>query len=98
MALFFPGKTNCIICNEVILRTKDAICFPAFLPNGHRLHRFSDGAFHIDCFQKWPDRESFEIIYKKYREIWENKPRNLKTLKEIEDWGKKAFGDLFDSI
>lgn len=94
MALFFPGKTACILCGQVILRSEDAIGFPAFLPKQHRLQRFSDSVFHIRCYQAWPEKTDFEQIYRKYLEIWDSRPRNLDSLKDIEDWGRDAFKDF----
>lgn len=97
MALFFPGKTTCVICKRVIPAQEDVIGTPAFLPQAHRLYEFADAAFHNECFQKWTEREVFESLYKQYCVIWDNRPSTLRSLREIEEWGKEAFKDLFNS-
>lgn len=94
MVAFFPGRTTCALCGAVIPSAEDCIGFPAFLRPDHRLHRYSDAAFHKTCFNEWPDREPFEEVYRRYRQIWDNRPRNLKTLDEIEAWGREAFKNL----
>lgn len=95
MALFFPGKTVCLLCTKVIFTDNEAISFPAFIPKSHSLHKFSDGVFHKICFQNWEERERFERLYQKNQEIWESRPKNLKTLDEIETWGRQAFSEIF---
>ena len=74
----------------------DHIGFPAFLPASHSLYKFSDAVFHTDCYMSWDKREKFDGLYQKYRDVWNSRPKNLKTLVEIETWGKQAFRDLFN--
>lgn len=95
MALIFPGKTTCSLCGEIVRNEDDVIGFPAFIPKTHRLHQFSEGVFHKTCFQSWEDKEEFESLYNRHQAIWESRPKNLKTLEEIDAWGKKAFEEIF---
>lgn len=94
MAIIILGKTDCGICGRPIERTSDATSFPAFLPPEHKLARFSDDAFHTACFDACPERPLVEAAYEKYRQIWESRPRGLRSLEEIEAWGKEAFRNL----
>lgn len=93
MALIFPGKTTCALCQRIIETEDEVIGFPAFLPSEHRFYRYSDAAFHRQCFQEWPDGPEFEHLYQRFRRIWESRPKNLASLEEIDAWGKKAFKD-----
>ena len=94
MALVLPGKTVCPLCGKVIEKGDEVTSFPAFLPSTHELSRFSDAAFHRDCFEKSPERSAVTALYERYRAIWESRPGHLKTLEEMEAWGKEAFKDF----
>jgi hypothetical protein len=94
MALFIPGKTICPICKQTIMDGMEIIAFPAFLPKGHALSKYSDAVFHRGCFEKAPHRDEVQSIYKRYCDIWESRPRNLKSLEEIEAWGREALKDF----
>ena len=94
MALMFSGSSTCLMCKKVIERTEDAVAFPAFLKAGHRLHWYSDGLFHRECFAASPDKEEVEKLYARFRQIWDDRPRDLKTLEEIEKWGRSAFKEF----
>ncbi len=91
MAIIIAGKTVCILCGKRIERGDDITSFPAFLPNTHELGRFSDAAFHRSCFEKSPERDAVMDLYERYRAIWDSRPRDLKTVEEMEAWGKEAF-------
>ena len=91
MAITIIGKTVCILCGTRIERNDDIISFPAFLPNTHELRRFSDAAFHRNCFENAPERDRVIDLYARYRAIWDSRPRELKTVEEMEAWGKEAF-------
>src|SRR5262249_169420 len=60
MALIFPGKTRCGICDKVIGEDDAIVAFPAFLRPNHPLWKYSDGAFHERCFNESPDRQAVE--------------------------------------
>ena len=94
MALMMPGRTTCLICENVIERSEDAVMFPAFLKAGHRLHSYSDGVFHRWCFAASLDKEEVERLFSRFRQIWDERPKDLKTVEEIEEWGKSAFKEL----
>lgn len=94
MAIIFLGNTPCGLCGEVLKSEDEIVAFTAFLPRGHPLHRYSDGAFHSHCFQEWPDAPEFERLYRDFRNTWESRPRNLTSLEEMEAWGRNAFPSL----
>jgi hypothetical protein len=94
MALFITGTTECLICGTVIERSEDVVAFPAFLKAGHRLQMYSDGVFHRWCYDASPDKEEIEKLYSRFRQIWDQRPRNLKSAEEIEKWEKSAFKEL----
>jgi hypothetical protein len=94
MVLHIPGKTKCLLCGKVIQQGVATVGFPAFLRPSHPLSRYSDAIFHANCFATCVDRESVDALYERYREIWEGRPRNLKSAAEVEAWGKEAFKDF----
>lgn len=94
MALILEGKTLCPICGNPIRTAAEATAFPAFLRPGHRFARFSDAAFHTSCFVSCPERQDVEAVFMKYEEIWKSRPAHLKSLSEIEAWGKEAFREF----
>lgn len=98
MALFFPGRTTCMLCDKTIDSKSPVVAFPAFLPPNHRFARFSDGVFHQSCFEAWEDHEKFQELFERFREVWQSRPRDVKTLEEMEAWGKQAFDGLFDEV
>jgi hypothetical protein len=94
MALLIRGKTKCPLCEKVITDNDDVIAFPAFLGANHPLSRFSDSAFHRTCFSTCPERAEVESLYRRYRKIWEQRPKDLKSAGEIDAWGKEAFKEF----
>lgn len=92
--MLIEGKTVCGICGMVIEHAADAKAFPAFLSRSHRLAKFSDAVFHSACFASCTEHDEVESLFRRYQEIWESRPKNLRTLAEIEAWGKEAFRDL----
>ncbi len=91
MALIVRGKTTCGICKKVLQEYEDVVSFPAFLPSAHDLSSFSDAAFHAVCLKGHPRGGDVERLYARYREIWDSRPTDLKTLEEVEAWGREAF-------
>ena len=94
LAIFIAGKTKCIECNEIIFSERNTVAFPAFIPTGHKYSKYSDGIFHRECFDKWSDRTEFDLLYQQYLQVWDNRPDNLTSIIEIEEWGRKAFEEL----
>lgn len=62
MAQFFPGKTECALCNAVIGPEDEPTLLPAFLARNHRLWQFSDASFHRRCYEAWSEREYIEDL------------------------------------
>ena len=94
MALVIPGKSVCHLCGAVLQEHDEVEAFPAFLPPSHELGDFSDAVFHSKCFEADPRAQDVRALYRRYREIWDSRPRDLKTLEEIEAWGRQAFKDF----
>ena len=94
MALLISGKTRRPICGEVIASESETASFPAFLRPTHPLFKYSDAVFHATCFAHSPDRDTVERLYQRYRVIWENRPKDIPSVAEIEAWGKKAFDEF----
>ena len=65
--------------------------FTAFLPNEHRLWRFSDSTFHRECFNRWSDHSYFLSLYQQWKEIMDSRPEVLGTLEEMQKWQEEAF-------
>ena len=60
MAIIICGKTQCVLCHEVIVSDDDIVATSHFIgdPNDS-LWRYSDAAFHRRCFIAWERREEF---------------------------------------
>lgn len=98
MGLLFPDKTICLICRKTISSSDDFESFPAFLPNSHPLHKYSEGIFHRGCYENWEKHEEFSDLYNRFRKVWDSRPKNLKTIDEINKWGAEAFTKFNDEI
>lgn len=89
MALVIKGRTPCGICGEPL--EEPIIGFPAFLGRDHELSGFSDAAFHERCFISHPRAADVTALYARFQAIWASRPLGLKTVAEIEAWGREAF-------
>jgi hypothetical protein len=94
MAIIIDGITECLICGKPLFAEEDIQAFPAFLKRKHPLNRYSDSAMHRQCYDACPDKEELDRLLKRFEEIWESRPRDLKTKEEIDEWGKAAFKDF----
>ena len=97
MAIIMRGKSKCRLCGEVLDASAQIVAFAAFLPATHELSRYSDAAFHAECFAKWSEREQFEKLYRRYQEIWSSRPMHLTSPSEIDAWGNEAFREFHAS-
>jgi hypothetical protein len=93
MALIIYGKTICQMCNKTLEKNDELKAYPAFLPYDHRFGKFSDAAFHKACAEADPDFQGVEDMFFVYKKIMDSRPRDLKSIEEIEAWGKEAFQD-----
>lgn len=91
MALILLGKTICSLCGLTLERGDEITSFPAFLRSDHEFGMFSDAGFHRSCFESHPRAGEVQALYDRYRAIWESRPRDLRTLEEMEAWGREAF-------
>lgn len=93
MALIIYGKSICRLCNKTLEKNDEIKAYPAFLPFDHRFGKFSDAAFHKVCAEADPDFQSVEDMFFVFKKIMDGRPRDLKSIEEIEAWGKEAFQD-----
>lgn len=70
--------------------------FPAFLNPSHKLGMFSDAAFHESCLSASPEGAEAQALFIKWQTIWESRPRDLRSVVEMDAWGKKAFASFGD--
>jgi len=94
MALVLRGETRCVFCGRPLMVDEAIDGFPEFLKPSHKLARFSDAAFHTNCYAKAPERAALEEVYGRYRAIWQSRPANLTTIEETEAWQREAFKDF----
>ena len=94
MALILRGKTPCGLCGAVMGDEDALVAFPAFLRPHHPLARFSDAAFHERCFGACPERDEVDVAYRRFREIWDSRPLDLKTESERNAWAQEAFREF----
>ena len=60
MALIFRGKSNCVLCGEIIATDHEIIATSHFVSKqDDPFWRYSDAVFHKDCFLEWEKREEF---------------------------------------
>jgi hypothetical protein len=93
MVMIIEGKSQCLLCQEVLDQNKKYTSYPAFLPRDHRYGRFSDAAFHTECFINDPDHEAVEDMLTAYKMILKSRPYDLKSMEQILTWEKEAFSD-----
>jgi hypothetical protein len=94
MATLLPGKTYCRLCGQTIAADDAVGGFPAFLKPTHRLGMFSDCIFHETCLAASADAAEAQALYEKWLAIWESRPLDLKTVAELDAWGKAAFAEF----
>ena len=90
MALVVLGKSTCALCEGVLEDGQDITAFPAFLPAKHRLWRYSDAAFHAQCFAAWSERPAFDALYQRAQALSNTRPRDVTTAAEMDAWGREA--------
>lgn len=55
MAIYLPEKTICKLCGEIIKASDRTVMCPPFSANKlDKLYFFSDGVFHLQCFNSNP--------------------------------------------
>jgi len=64
MALLLRGKTECLLCHEVIGKDDEVVGTTHFIADqADPLWRYSDAAFHKKCFDAWEGRDEFLARY-----------------------------------
>jgi hypothetical protein len=94
MAQLIRGKSKCGLCGQLIHTGDDVVAFPAFLPPSHVLFRFSDTAFHERCFSVCSERSEIEMLYQRWRTLWDSRPHGMQSIDDIEAWGRKTFDEF----
>jgi hypothetical protein len=67
MTVVIRGKTKCALCGGVLELGEKIVGFAHFLGPEHPLWRYSDAAMHRLCYERWPERETFEQLYEDWR-------------------------------
>ncbi len=68
MALIFPGKSCCSICDGVLGRDDAVVATTHFIANrADPLWRFSDSGMHLACYEAWAYRDEFAARYEAAR-------------------------------
>ena len=87
MALLIFDSTQCGLCGKVITAQHEFQSFAAFLPPGHRLHRFSDASFHQSCLLSCEDYQGLMHLHAEYLVIYEKRPLpSAEEAKNFTDW------------
>lgn len=94
MAIILRGKTTCPLCGKTIAADDAVRGFPAFLKSTHRLGKFSDAAFHETCLAASSDAAEVQVLFEKWQAIWDNRPLDLKSVAEMDAWGKSALAEF----
>lgn len=63
MTLVIRGKTTCALCGRVLELGETIVGFTHFLGPQHPLWRYSDSAMHRACYERWPERATFDQAY-----------------------------------
>ena len=88
MALFFPGKTECPICSNVLEEHEDVISFPALFHETHKYYFCSDASFHSNCFKEWEYSEPALAILEQYLEYYKNEKPEIPQGMEFSEFEK----------
>ena len=100
MAILLFGATECSLCGEIIEEHHKVRMFSAFLPENHRLFRYSDASFHLACIEKCADYAELERLENGFWEVYDLRPLPTESeaknfdawynnSKEIKEWRKK---------
>lgn len=87
------GKSKCCLCKQVLENSDKIKGFSAFLPYDHKYGKFSDAAMHESCFLNDPDHKAVDDMFFVFNKILTSRPRNLKTIEEMDAWTREAFQD-----
>jgi hypothetical protein len=91
--MIIEGKSLCLLCKKPLNKGDKIGGYPAFLPLDHKYGRFSDAAFHKECFAADPDHMAVDDMYTAYKMIRDSAPRDLKSMADIYAWEKEAYKD-----
>lgn len=85
------SKSECSLCKQILTSFDKIKIFSAFLPPNHRYGKFSDAAMHESCFLADPDHETINDMFYVFNKILASKPKDFKTVEEMDSWTKEAF-------
>ncbi|REJ75390.1 MAG: hypothetical protein DWQ47_07880 [Acidobacteria bacterium] len=101
MAIVIEGRTKCPLCSRTVSDRDEIRAFTAFLPKQHKLWRYSDAAFHEDCFSSWEHRRFFEEVWDARNDLWSERPDVPHDSSEARDWYSEftsSFNDLVEQL
>jgi hypothetical protein len=69
MAIVILGKTTCLLCGKPLLQGQKTVQLSPFVANeADPIWKFSDGAFHEECFRRDPLADMAERRYREFKE------------------------------
>jgi hypothetical protein len=69
MAIVIGGSSTCALCNEVLEDEHELVMTSPFIEDASSdLWRYSDAAFHKNCFMGWDKRKRFINTFNGYYE------------------------------
>lgn len=69
MAIVIGGSSTCALCDEVLEDEHELVMTSPFIEDtSSDLWRYSDAAFHKNCFMAWESRKRFIDSFNEYYE------------------------------
>ena len=78
MAIVIGGSSTCALCDEVLEDEHELVMTPPFIEDSSsNLWRYSDAAFHKNCFMAW---ESRKLLIDTFNEHYEKHYRGMRVM------------------
>ena len=69
MPVWFPGKSCCSVCDEIVTSQQDVFAMPPYLADDGKHGPLSDSVVHTKCLRDHPDRDAIlDRTRKDYRD------------------------------
>ena len=82
MAIVIRGSSICATCENVLQDEDELVLIPAFIEDtSSQLWRYSDAAFHKNCFMNWDNRNRLITEFNGYYE------RHYRGMRVMDDEG-----------
>jgi len=72
MALIFLGRTACGLCGKILMEGEQITGLPAISNTEHPLYSYFDQGFHLQCFEKWDEKENALNLIKEEKQKFMN--------------------------